>query len=130
MALTRWGDNALRTTSAQGFARSLTLSMSLARRQAIAEGTPAAVVVNRNDGNIQSLQVVRAESVGDVPTELQLDVPQGVTVTASSDRWEFNYTGSLNTPVAGGSIGIADGDWNWNLSINALTGHIDVEKAQ
>lgn len=130
MALTRWGDYTLRTASAQGFARSMTLSLGLARRQAIAEGTPAALVLTRTSGAVSSIQVVRAESGGDVPTDLSLNVPEGVVVTTANDRWEYDYTGTLTTPVAGGFIGIADGDWNWDLTINALTGHIETIKAQ
>src|SRR5690606_6854807 len=101
MAVMKWRDGALRTATAQGFARSVAMSLSVARRQAIAEGTPAAVVLTRTAGVIRSLQVVGAASGGDSPTEATLLVPTGVTVTTASDRWQFNYAGGLSTPVAG-----------------------------
>lgn len=123
MALARWGDYALRTTSADGFVRSVQLAFHVARRQAICEGKPAAVVLNRTGGVVTSIQVVRVGSP-DVPTEAELVTPGNVAVPASADRWEFDYTGSLTTPVAGGSVGVEDGDWNWSLTINPVTGHV------
>ncbi len=128
LAVTRWGDSALSTVSAQGFTRSLALSLNMARRQAIAEGTPAAMVLSRTGGNVSSIQVVRAEGSGDVPTDTEAEVPDNVVVTTSHDRWEYDYTGALTTPVAGGSIGVADSTWNWDLTINALTGHVAIVK--
>ena len=128
MAAMRWGEKALRTASAEGFARSVAMSLSVARRQAVAEGTPAAVVLSRTAGLVSSLQIVRA-GTGDSPTEATLVVPSGVTVTTASDRWQFNYSGSLSTPVAGGTIVIGDGSWNWTLTVNALTGRIGFAKA-
>ncbi|QDT68588.1 hypothetical protein MalM25_15110 [Planctomycetes bacterium MalM25] len=129
-AVVRWGDYALTTASAQGFARSVAQSLHLAQRQAIGEGSPAAVVLVRDSGVVTALRVVRVTSGGDQVTEAEIAVPNGVTLTGSSDRWEFNYSGALNTPVAGGKIGIGDGDWNWDLTVNALTGHIETVKAK
>jgi prepilin-type N-terminal cleavage/methylation domain-containing protein len=129
MALVKWGDGALRTASAQGFARSVAMSLSVARRQAVAEGTPAAVVFSRTGNSVSSLQVVRAGAGGDSPTEATLPVPDGVTVTTASDRWQFDYSGKLSTPLAGGMIAISDGDWDWTLTVNAVTGRIGFAKA-
>src|SRR5690606_22332632 len=109
-------------------ARSVAMSLSVARRQAIAEGTPAAVVLTRTAGVISSLQIMRAGSGGDSTTEATLPVPTGVTVTTASDRWQFNYSGSLSTPVAGGVIAISEGEWDWTLTVNALTGRIGFAK--
>lgn len=129
-AVVRWGDYALTSASAQGFARSVAQSLHLAQRQAIAEGTPAAVVLTRDGGVVVSLSVVRAGSSGDEVTETVFTVPNGVTLTSPSDRWEFNYSGGLNTPVAGGTLGVSDGDWNWDLTVNALTGHLETVRAK
>jgi Tfp pilus assembly protein FimT len=129
MAVMKWGDGALRTASAQGFARSVAMSLSVARRQAVAEGTPAAVVFTRTAGVVSSLQIVRAASGGDSPSDATLLVPTGVTVTTASDRWQFNYSGGLTTPVAGGTIAITDGEWDWTLTVNAVTGRIGFAKA-
>lgn len=123
MAATRWGDYAVRTTSAQGLARSVQLAFQLARRQAICEGTPAGVVFTRTGGSVTAIQVVRVDS-GDTPTENALSVPSNIVVPTSADRWVFDYTGSLTTPTAGGYVGIEDGDWNWSLTINPVTGSV------
>lgn len=130
MALARWGDNTIRSASAQGFARSVAMSLGVARRQAIAEGTPAALVITRTSGAVSSLQIVRAESGGDVPTDAVLSVPAGVTVTTAYDRWEYNYSGSLTAPVAGGVLAVDDGEWNWDLTVNAVTGHVGLVKSK
>lgn len=129
-AAVRWGDNALATTSAQGFARSVSQSLHLARRQAIAEGTPAAVVLTQDGGAFVSLQVVRSTTGGDVATESTIAVPNGVTLTSPASRWEFNFGGELNSPVAGGTLGVSDGHWNWDLTVNALTGRIQTVKSK
>jgi prepilin-type N-terminal cleavage/methylation domain-containing protein len=128
MSVTKWGDGALRTASAQGFARSVAMSLSVARRQAVAEGTPAALVFTRTAGVVSSLQIVRAASGGDSPTDATLPVPTGVTVTTANDRWQFNYGGGLTTPLAGGTIAITDGEWDWTLTVNAVTGRIGFAK--
>ncbi len=130
MALMKWGEGALKSASAQGLSRSVAISLSVARRQAVAEGTPAAVVFLRTADAVTSLQVVRAELGGDAPADASLPVPDGVTVTTASDRWEFDYSGKLSTPLAGGVIAISDGDWDWTLTVNAVTGRIGFAKAK
>lgn len=130
MAALRWNDSPFATASAQGFARQLTLQFSVARRQAICEGTPGAIVINRTAGDITSVQLVRADSGGDVATDEEIAVPSGVTVTAPNDRWEFDYSGTLTTPSGGGTLGVSDGDWNWDLTVNPVTGNVKVVKTK
>ena len=130
MAVAKWGENTLRTASAQGFARSVAMSLQLARRQTIAEGTAAAIVFTRTSGAVSSLRVVRAAAGGDVPTDASIPVPAGVTITTATDRWQYDYSGKLTTPVAGGTIVVSDGDWDWTLTVNAVTGRIGFAKAK
>lgn len=128
MATVRWGDLAVQTTTGEGFARSVKLALATARQQAIAEGTTAAVVLTRTSGAVSSFSVYRV-SGSDTRVESVIAVPTGVTVTSASDRWEFSYSGSLSAPVVGGTIVIADGKWNYTLTVNAVTGHVGYAKA-
>ena len=114
----------------EGFVRSLSLSLQVARRQAISEGTPSALVLTRTGGEVTSLGVVRAGLGGDAPTDATIVVPKGVTVTTAYDRWEYDFAGKLIAPVAGGSISVSNGVWTYDLTINALTGHIQFAKAK
>ena len=129
MGALKWGEGSLRTASAQGFSRSVAMSLGVARRQAIADGTPAAVVFTRTAGVVTSLQVVRADSGDDLATETPIPVPAGVTVTTANDRWQFNYSGGLSIPLGGGVIAISDGEWDWTLTVNSITGRIGFTKA-
>ncbi|TWT97872.1 hypothetical protein Pla108_20260 [Botrimarina colliarenosi] len=128
MAVTRWGEATVRTASAQGFVRSVALSLQLARRQAIAEGLPAAVLFHRTAGEVDSLSLVRADAGGDVPTDANLVAPTGVTTTTAYDRWEYDYRGALTTPASGGVIALSDGKWDWTLTVNPVTGRVAIAK--
>lgn len=129
VAVTRWGGTALTTVSGQGIARAVELSLKLARHQAICEGTPAAVVLTRDSGTVVSLQLVRAAAAGDETTDSLIEVPDYLTVTSAADRWVYDYTGTLTSPAAGGSILISDGIWTWTLTINAATGRVQLVKS-
>lgn len=121
MAVTRFGHGATEVASAKGYARRLALALDVARRQAVAEGTPAAVVVTRSGGTPTGVSVVRASGT-DVLTDEPMPLPYGVDLTTAHDRWQFDYSGSLTTPAAGGTVTISTADWIWELSVNAVTG--------
>ncbi|MEQ8846333.1 GspH/FimT family pseudopilin [Botrimarina sp.] len=118
----RWGGDAIDRVAAEGFARSVSMALNLARRQAITEGTPAAVVLSRSAGEVVSVDVVRVDAGGDTPTEASLPTPSGVTLTTAHDRWEFDFSGALTAPASGGSMTVSDGAKTWSLAVNALTG--------
>lgn len=134
IALMRFGHDTLSVTSAEGCVRQLALSLSLARRQAMSEGTPAAVIFNRDADTsaIETAQVARIDdgSGSEVITftEATIDVPSGVTVNTVNDRWEFDYTGSLTLPAAGGTFTVDAPGWQWSLTINAATGRVDINR--
>lgn len=129
VAATRWGGDALTTAAGQGIARSLELTLRLARHQAICEGTPAAVVLTRDSGSVVSIQLVRAAAGGDEATDALIELPDGLTVTSADDRWVYDYTGTLTSPAAGGLIQVSDGIWTWSLTVNAATGRVQLVKA-
>lgn len=129
MAAIRFGHDTLSVTAAEGCVRQLAMSMKLARRQAITEGTPAAVVLTRASGEVESVGIFRVAGGGDVPTEAIVSVPTGVSVSAASDRWEFDYAGSLATPPAGGTVTVDAPGWQWSVTVNAATGHVGVTRA-
>lgn len=123
-ALGRWGGTTLSTVSGQGHGRSIALAMQLAQRQAVSEGTSAAVVFTRSGGVITSASVVRAADGGDEVVDETFVVPAGVAVQAATDRWEFDYTGALAAPVAGGTVSVTTDNWTWDVTINAVTGQV------
>lgn len=129
MATLRWSDQALASAAAQGFARKLSMTLHVARRQTICEGTNAAVVFNRTSGDVSSFSLVRATGGGDVATDEVTPVPSGVTVTTAVDRWEYDYTGSLSAPSGGGTITVTDGVGTWVLTVNAVTGRVSIVKS-
>lgn len=125
MAVTRWGGEALAVGSAEGFARQVSLALKLARRQAIAEGVPAAVVFTRSGGEVSSATVVRVLGA-ETQTESTLVVPDGVDVAPDADRWQFDFSGSLTTPAAGGQITLDTAELGWEINVNAATGHVGI----
>lgn len=129
MAALRWSDQAIASPAAHGFARKLAMSLQLARRQTICEGTSAAVVLSENLGVVTSFHLVRAASGGDEVTDTVISTPSGVTVSAPATRWEYDYSGSLTTPASGGTITVSDGVSTWSLVINSVTGRVQITKS-
>ena len=134
MAVMRFGHDAIAVGAAEGYARRVALAMQLARRQAIAEGTPAAVVFARDAGGVTGFTVVRVDGA-DTPVEADFSVPTDVAVATpgGADRWEFAYTGVLTTPPAGGVIAVtpqAEGwtGWRYDVQVNAATGQTKVTR--
>lgn len=128
VAATRFGHDAFAVTGAEGFSRKLSLGLSLARRQAIAEGVNAAVTLERDGGVVTSWTIVRVGGSGDEATDAPVEVPKDVTVTASVDRWEFDFTGTLTAPSAGGTIRVDSPNWYWNIQTYPATGGVAVTR--
>ncbi|MEN0109193.1 MAG: GspH/FimT family pseudopilin [Planctomycetota bacterium] len=135
VAAMRFGHDTIAYSAAEGYASQLSLAIRLARRQAISEGLPAAVVLSRDSGAVASATIVRVGGSGDEPVDAVLSVPRHVVVTAPSDRWQFDFTGALSTPAAGGTIQVAPvvddwEDYRWRLTVTAATGHTLVEREE
>lgn len=128
MAVMRFGGDALAVTEGQGFARKLALGLQLARRQAIAEGDNAALTFQRTGGDVSSWVIVRAPASGDEVTEATNGVPSDVSVTASADRWEFDYSGAVVLPSGGSTIRVDAPNWYWNIQVYAATGSVEVTR--
>jgi hypothetical protein len=123
LAVMRFGHSGVSVVDGQGVARRLTLGLQAVRRQAISEGVPAALVINRSGGNVTGWSLVRAAAGGDQPVDDAATVPAGVTVTPPADRWQFDYTGALTVPAGGGTIVTTTDDWTWSIRVFSLTGY-------
>ncbi len=128
LGISRFGHNSLGVTQGEGFTRKLALGLQLARRQAIAEGVNAAVLLTVSGGSVSRWNVIRAGAGGDETTELTVVVPDDVSVTAPANRWEFDPTGQLIAPSGGGTLRIDAPGWYWNLQVYAAPGSVVVTR--
>jgi prepilin-type N-terminal cleavage/methylation domain-containing protein len=128
LAVMRFGHDGIETIDAAGFVRKLTVTTQLARRQAICEGFPAAIVFTRSGTKVSSWQLVRVTAGGDQAVDDPMPVPTSFDLSIPTARWQFDYTGQLTSPAGGASADVTSDFWEWSISISPLTGHVSVQK--
>ena len=128
LAVMRFGHDGIETIDAAGVVRKLTVTTQLARRQAICEGLPAAIVFTRSGTKVSSWQLVRVTAGGDQAVDDPMPVPTSFDLLVPASRWQFDYTGQLTSP-AGGASATADSEfWEWTVVVSPLTGHVAATK--
>lgn len=126
MAFMRFGHDALNTTNGEGFARRLMLDMAQARRRTIASGVDHYVQLNRTSGVVTSFSLHQS---GGVQVEDVRAVPTGVTVTAGSDTWTFDFDGALTSAGTSSTITIDGTKFQWVITCYHATGLTTVAKS-
>jgi prepilin-type N-terminal cleavage/methylation domain-containing protein len=128
LAVMRFGHVGIETIDAGGVVRKLTVTTQLARRQAICEGLPAAIVFTRSGTKVSSWQLVRVTAGGDQPVDDPMPVPSTFDLSIPTARWQFDYTGQLTSPAGGASASVDSDFWEWTVTVSQLTGHVSVTK--
>ncbi len=125
MGVTRMGSGALNTTDGEGFTRRLVLDLRQARRRTIATGVDHYVQLTREGGQIVSFALYRQ---GGVQVDDARPVPNGVTITSSSDVWRFDFDGELDAAGASSTITIEGTTSRWVLTCYHATGAVQSVK--
>ncbi|MGL4512038.1 MAG: pilus assembly FimT family protein [Lacipirellulaceae bacterium] len=128
LAVMRFGHSGVETIDAEGIARKLAWTVHCARRQAISEGEPAAIVFTKSGSNVTSWQLARIDG-GDQPVDDRVVVPGTLELQITDSRWQFDYTGQMTTPAAGASAYVTSDLWEWELTVYPTTGHVQITKA-
>ncbi len=123
MAIHRFGHDTVSVTQAEGFARRLNLAFKVAQKISIMEGSGGTLQFDRSSGSIRAFRLIRNTTGGDIDYDQSVEVPEGVTITAPADRWEFDFSGAIRTPGSGGTVTIQAPGWRWDLQLFATTGH-------
>lgn len=121
VAFLRFGDTTFQTTSTEGFVRSLVLDLRQARRHSISTGDNHYVLFTRASGAITSYRLHRDDGFAS-PVDNTIEVPRGITVTAASDQWEYDFDGSLSGGTGVGAITVTGPHHTWTISVYRATG--------
>lgn len=119
MAVTNFGHDTLTVTEGSGFARCLLMDLRQARQRTITTGDDHSVQFTSSGGAIASYTVMQDTGGGAVAVERTVDVPRGVTVTASPS-WEFDFEGTLT--AGSGVIQIDGATDRWTITVYTATG--------
>ncbi len=121
--ISRFGNTTLSNSSADGFARKLSLSLAHARRATISTGDNHYVQLAPASGVITNFAIIRKASGGDVQVDQSHAVPQDVTVSSATRTLEFDFDG---TALAAYTISITAPERSWDVTVVQLTGSIAV----
>lgn len=122
MAMLRFGTAAFQTTSAEGFVRTLMLDFRQARARTISTGDNHYVLLSRSGGDVAGYTLYRDRTSGDSVVDRVVVVPPGITVTALSDQWEFDFDGSLGGGVGTSQIVVTGAHYAWTITVYRATG--------
>ena len=128
-AAVRFGFDAVAVTSGEQFAYQVCNSLRHARRAAISTGDDHYVLFNRSSGVVVSFDTYREGGAGDTRVDSTIAVPNDVTVTTASDRWEFGFDGSVDGATTAGSLQIGASGFTWTITVQHGTGVVRVAKA-
>ena len=122
-SITRFGHSTIANSSAEGFARKLSLALAHARRATISTGENHFVQLSPASGTITSFTLIRRASSGDTQVEQSLAVPADVTLASASRELEFDFDGSA---LSAYTISLTAPDRSWDITVVQLTGAIGV----
>ncbi|WP_425399774.1 pilus assembly FimT family protein [Aeoliella sp.] len=128
MAFLRFGDAAYRTTTAEGFVRTLMLDLRQARARTISTGDNHYVLLSRTSGVVASYTLYRDTGGGDVVVDRTVAVPNGVTITTATDQWEFEFDGSLGAGTGTGVMLVTGDCYTWTVTVYLATGNVILSK--
>jgi prepilin-type N-terminal cleavage/methylation domain-containing protein len=128
MAMMRFGTTAVQSTSAEGFVRTLMLDLRQARARTISTGDNHYVLMSRSGGNVAGYTLYRDLNSGDSVVDRAVVVSPGITVTALSDQWEFDFDGSLGGGVGTSQIVVTGAHYVWTITVYRATGSIKSAK--
>lgn len=123
IAIGRLGPAVMRDVAAQTDARRLALDLLATQRSAIAGGSNHYLSFVNSAGSLRSYRLYRVQAGGDVAVDETRTFTSGLTVTGSSTRAEFTFSGAA---LAAYTYTLTAPNREWQVTVVPATGAVRV----